>query len=92
MTQTLDLFPIGNCAASGLIDRAGRLAWACAPRVDGDPMFCALLGDDPDANPDAHGFWDVQVENQAHYAGAELADADASDIGVIGAYLGHQLL
>ncbi|KQW66014.1 glucoamylase [Phenylobacterium sp. Root77] len=64
MTQTLDLFPIGNCAASGLIDRAGRLVWACAPRVDGDPMFCALLGEEPDASPDVQGFWDIQLENQ----------------------------
>ncbi len=93
MTQTLDLFPIGNCAASGLIDRAGRLAWACAPRVDGDPMFCALLGDDPDANPDAHGFWDVQVENQAHVAQSylrntpvlctEITDADGAVAQII---------
>ena len=65
MTQSLDLFPIGNCAASGLIDRAGRLVWACAPRVDGDPMFCSLLGEDPDANPNAHGLWSIEVENQA---------------------------
>ncbi|MBA4012507.1 MAG: glucoamylase [Phenylobacterium sp.] len=93
MTQSLDLFPIGNCAASGLIDRAGRLAWACAPRVDGDPMFCALLGDDPDANPDAHGFWDIQVENQTHVAqsylrntpvlSTEITDADGAMIQVI---------
>lgn len=65
MTQDLDLFPIGNCAASGLIDRAGRLVWACVPRVDGDPMFSSLLGEHPDANPDAHGYWAVDVEDQA---------------------------
>jgi GH15 family glucan-1,4-alpha-glucosidase len=64
MTQNLDLFPIGNCAASGLIDRAGRLVWACAPRVDGDPMFATLLSDDPAENPDTHGFWSVEVEDQ----------------------------
>src|SRR6185437_15914634 len=44
LTQTLELFPIGNCAASALIDEAGRHVWACAPRVDGDPFFSALLG------------------------------------------------
>ena len=65
MPQSLDLFPIGNCAASGLIDRAGRLVWACAPRVDGDPMFSSLLGLDPDAEPDAQGFWGIEVEDQA---------------------------
>ncbi|HET6970981.1 MAG TPA: glycoside hydrolase family 15 protein [Phenylobacterium sp.] len=62
MSQSLDLFPIGNCAASALIDRAGRFVWACAPRVDGDPVFCALLrGQDP-AEADAQGLWAVEVE------------------------------
>ncbi|WP_374577340.1 glycoside hydrolase family 15 protein [Phenylobacterium sp.] len=65
MPQSLDLFPIGNCAASALIDRAGRFVWACAPRVDGDPMFSNLLGLDPDAEPDAQGFWGIEVEDQA---------------------------
>lgn len=54
----LDLAPIGNCAISALIDRRGRYVWACAPRVDGDPVFSALMnGDDPD-----HGFWSVDLE------------------------------
>ncbi len=65
MTQSLDLFPIGNCAASGLIDRAGRLVWACAPRVDGDPVFSTLLGADPDEHADAQGYWAVELEDQA---------------------------
>ena len=43
MTPNLDLFPIGNCAISALIDRQGRFVWACAPRVDGDPVFSALM-------------------------------------------------
>lgn len=54
----LNLAPIGNCAISALIDRRGRYVWACAPRVDGDPVFSALMnGDDPD-----HGFWSVDLE------------------------------
>ena len=58
----LDLAPIGNCAISALIDRNGRYVWSCAPRVDGDPVFSALMdGDDPD-----HGFWDVRLEDLAH--------------------------
>ena len=64
MTQSLDLFPIGNCAASGLIDRAGRLVWACVPRVDGDPVFSALLNGDPDEHADAQGYWGVELEDQ----------------------------
>ncbi|HEX3367371.1 glycoside hydrolase family 15 protein [Phenylobacterium sp.] len=66
MSQTLELFPIGNCAASALIDRRGRFVWACAPRVDGDPFFSALLGGaDLDGGDDAYGLWSVEVENRA---------------------------
>ncbi len=54
---SLDLAPIGNCAVSGLADRAGRLVWACLPRVDGDPVFSALLGG---AAPE-RGFWEVEL-------------------------------
>ena len=62
MTPNLDLAPIGNCAISALIDRRGRYVWACAPRVDGDPVFSALMdGADPE-----HGFWDVELEGCAH--------------------------
>jgi GH15 family glucan-1,4-alpha-glucosidase len=56
---TLDLAPIGNCALSALIDRRGRYVWACAPRVDGDPVFSALMnGDAPE-----HGFWAIELED-----------------------------
>lgn len=40
---SLRLWPIGNCQVSGLIDERAGLVWACVPRVDGDPVFCALL-------------------------------------------------
>ena len=61
MTPNLDLAPVGNCSISALIDRAGRYVWACAPRVDGDPVFSALMdGSDP-----GHGFWDIELEGQA---------------------------
>lgn len=53
----LDLAPIGNCSVSALVDRAGRFVWACAPRIDGDPVFSALMdGDDPE-----HGFWSIEL-------------------------------
>ena len=70
MTQTLDLFPIGNCAASALIDRDGRFVWACVPRVDGDPAFSALLSDRDLSDPEGHGLWDIQAEGmtQIHQA------------------------
>ncbi|MDB5427877.1 MAG: glucoamylase, partial [Phenylobacterium sp.] len=60
LTPSLELFPIGNCAASALIDEGGRYVWACAPRVDGDPFFSALLsGRDPD-DEDTRGLWAVE--------------------------------
>jgi pentatricopeptide repeat protein len=58
LAPSLDLAPIGNCAISALIDRQGRYVWACAPRVDGDPVFSALM----DADAPEHGFWSVELE------------------------------
>ena len=56
----LELWPIGNCQVSGLVDRTGALVWGCVPRVDGDPVFCALLnGDRRDA-----GIWRFELEGQ----------------------------
>ena len=63
--RTLDLWPIGNCQASALIDRDGRMIWACLPRVDGDPIFSALLSDDDYDSPEARGFWSIDLEDVA---------------------------
>ena len=57
---TLDLWPIGNCQVSALVDRAGRFVWGCVPRVDGDPVFSALLGG---AAPASEGFWGIDLED-----------------------------
>ncbi|MCC4253132.1 glycoside hydrolase family 15 protein [Sphingobium naphthae] len=69
--QTLDLWPIGNCQASALIDRAGRMVWGCVPRVDGDPVFSALLDHEGWEDPEARGFWAIELENvvavEQHY-------------------------
>jgi len=62
--RTVDLAPIGNCTVSALIDRAGRFVWACAPRVDGDPLFSALLDVDPFDAPQAKGFWSIELVDQ----------------------------
>ena len=65
MKTTLDLAPVGNCSISGLIDREGRYVWMCAPRVDSDPVFCALLsGQDADA-PGLTGVWSVELDDLA---------------------------
>ncbi len=65
MTATLDLWPIGNCQVSALVDRAGRFVWGCTPRVDGDPAFCSLLDDKPPAGEDAYGFWEIDIDDHA---------------------------
>jgi GH15 family glucan-1,4-alpha-glucosidase len=57
---SLQLWPIGNCQVSGLIDERAGLVWGCVPRVDGDPVFCALL------NGDRHdeGVWRFEIAGQ----------------------------
>jgi GH15 family glucan-1,4-alpha-glucosidase len=61
--SNLDLWPIGNCQVSALIDNAAGFVWACQPRVDGDPLFCALL--EPRA---ATGEWRIALEGQVSAA------------------------
>ena len=60
VTPDLELWPIGNCQISALIDRAGAIVWSCIPRVDGDPVFCSLLNGD---NRDA-GIWRFELVGQ----------------------------
>ena len=72
LSQTLELFPIGNCAASALIDEAGRFVWACAPRVDGDPFFSSLLSGRDAGEAAAQGLWAIEVEGQARVSQAYL--------------------
>ncbi|MCD2325302.1 glycoside hydrolase family 15 protein [Sphingomonas sp. IC-56] len=63
MTTNLDLWPIGNCQVSALIDRAGQFVWGCVPRVDGDPIFSALVGGPDTAAEDAKGLWAIDLED-----------------------------
>lgn len=60
--SSVDLWPIGNCQVSALVDRKGRFVWACAPRVDGDAVFSALLSD-KNETPDATGMWEIALED-----------------------------
>ena len=70
--MNLDLAPIGNCSASALIDRRGRYVWACAPRVDSDPLFSALLGGREADDAEAQGLWSVDIEDFAEARQAYL--------------------
>ena len=60
---SLDLWPIGNCQVSALVDAAAGMVWACQPRVDGDPMFCALL-EPREQGPLPRGEWRISLANQ----------------------------
>jgi len=62
---SLDLWPIGNCQVSALIDRAGRFVWGCIPRVDGDPLFSSLVGSADPAEESATGHWTIELEDCA---------------------------
>jgi GH15 family glucan-1,4-alpha-glucosidase len=59
-TQSLNLGVIGNCQVAALIDRLGRYVWSCLPRLDGDPVFCSLLRDDP--QEEQRGFFNVELQ------------------------------
>lgn len=72
MIADLDLAPIGNSAISALVDRGGRFVWACAPRIDSDPVFSNLLAGGDPASPDAEGLWSVDVVQMARTRQAYL--------------------
>jgi len=56
-TPSLELGLIGNCRISALIDRRGRIAWCCFPRLDADPVFSSLVdGETPES-----GFFDIEL-------------------------------
>ncbi len=64
--KTLDLALIGNGTIGALIDAQATVNWACWPRFDGDPVFCALLKDTDD-----YGFFSVELADcertEQHY-------------------------
>jgi GH15 family glucan-1,4-alpha-glucosidase len=59
--KSMDYAVAGNCTIASIVDPNARHVWFCFPRLDGDPIFNALLnGDDPNA-----GYMDVVLEDQA---------------------------
>ena len=69
--RTLDLALIGNGRIGALVDADASIVWACFPRFDGDPLFCALLDTAPTAS--ARGVWTIEVVDGV---GAEQSYAD----------------
>ena len=63
----LNLGVIGNCSIAMLEDDSARIVWGAFPRLDGDPIFNALVNGPtpyrPD-NPSAGGFFAIELVNQ----------------------------
>ncbi len=62
-TVGLDLGVIGNGNLAALVDAAGAIVWCGFPRMDADPIFCALLGGSHPVRPhepDNGGYFTVE--------------------------------
>ena len=92
--SSLDLAVIGNSSVAALIDDRARIIFASMPRLDSDPVFCALLrgGDAAGVDP-ADGALSIELRE---FASAEqsylentavlhtvLVDKDGGSIEVI---------
>jgi GH15 family glucan-1,4-alpha-glucosidase len=53
---------IGNGQIASLIDPQGTHVWTCMPRLDGDPIFCALL--QGEIVPERAGRWAIELLEQ----------------------------
>ncbi|MBE9604187.1 glycoside hydrolase family 15 protein [Acetobacteraceae bacterium H6797] len=87
--QPLDLALVGNGIVSALFNPSGRCLWFCWPRMDGDPVFSALLaGQEPE-----QGYFEAalvnQVSGQQQYRRntaileTELEDAEGNAVRII---------
>lgn len=56
-----DMAVIGNCTIAALVDKQARILWTCWPRIDGDPLFSALVGGPEPQN----GYLSVELEGLA---------------------------
>lgn len=61
LRRNLDLGVIGNCEVAALVDDEATFVWGCLPRMDGDPVFHALL--DSDHDTDAQGVFAIGMPN-----------------------------
>ncbi len=61
MPPSLDLAVVGNSNIAALIDRRGTIVWTCWPRLDSDPIFCALV----DGNAPDTGFFSIGFDEEA---------------------------
>ncbi|MBF0355298.1 MAG: glycoside hydrolase family 15 protein [Alphaproteobacteria bacterium] len=63
----LNLGVIGNCNLAMLIDNAAHIVWGCFPRLDGVPIFNALVGGEKPYRPEDPangGYFVIELANQ----------------------------
>jgi hypothetical protein len=63
----LNLGVIGKCSLAMLVDDAARIVWGGFPRLDREPIFCALLGGTDPYRPDdrnSGGYFAIELANQ----------------------------
>ena len=77
--RNLELGVIGNCAIAALIDPLGAIVWSCLPRLDGDPVFCALLRDDGHDGAFAVEMKDVASSTQRYLDNSAILETLVSD-------------
>jgi len=85
----LDLGVIGNSIIAALVDRSARIVWCCFPSLDGDPVFCSLLGGEAGDSGVFAIEVDGAIETRQHYRRntailvTEIADATGDSVRVI---------
>lgn len=66
-TPSLDLAVIGNSHIAALVDPMATIVWCCWPRLDGDPIFSALVdGGEPEAGFFSIGFDEPATADQTY--------------------------
>ncbi|TBW40372.1 glycoside hydrolase family 15 protein [Siculibacillus lacustris] len=77
---SLDLAVIGNSSIAALIDRHGAIVWGCWPRLDGEPIFSALIdGDDPQKGFFSIGFDDEASTDQRYVRNTAIVETILTD-------------
>ena len=60
MKSSLDLGLIGNCHIAALLNERADMVWSCFPRLDGDPVFNALLQNEATEGV-LNGVWQLEL-------------------------------
>jgi GH15 family glucan-1,4-alpha-glucosidase len=89
--RNLDLAVIGNCEVAALIDTDATIVYCGLPRLDGDPVFSALIDGGP--SPDERGVFAIDlldcVEKRQRYirntaiVETVLADAQGNRLRIV---------